>query len=88
MGCVVCRHPEAKAINLILLQREGRRTGAIQELANRLKIRRETLCGLEKVFNGQAGADAGGADGAGELIKFQGASVGIVGGATAVADVD
>jgi len=43
MGCVVCRHPEAKAINLILLQREGRRTGAIQELANRLKIRRETL---------------------------------------------
>jgi hypothetical protein len=43
MGCVVCRHPEAKAINLILLQREGRRTGAIRELANRLKIRRETL---------------------------------------------
>lgn len=43
MGCVVCRHPEAKAINLILLQREGRRTGAIKELAARTGVRRETL---------------------------------------------
>jgi hypothetical protein len=43
MGCVVCRLPNVKEVNLILLQREGRRTGAIQELAAKLHIRRETL---------------------------------------------
>jgi hypothetical protein len=43
MACVICKHPEAKAINLVLLGRQGRRTGAVKELAERLHVRRETL---------------------------------------------
>jgi hypothetical protein len=43
MSCVICRHPEVKAINLVLLGRQGRRTGEIKELAQRLGLRRETI---------------------------------------------
>ena len=43
MGCIICRHPEAKAINLVLLGRQGRRTGAIKELAEGSACARETV---------------------------------------------
>jgi hypothetical protein len=43
MSCVVCRLPNAKEVNLVLLGAVGRRSGQLNELAAKLGVRRETL---------------------------------------------
>jgi Bacterial regulatory protein, Fis family len=43
MRCGICTRPDAKAINLELLQRAGRRTGVMTAMAKRLGVHRATL---------------------------------------------
>jgi len=43
MRCGICCRPDAKEINLQLLQRAGRRTGAVGMLAKKLGVARQTL---------------------------------------------
>jgi hypothetical protein len=43
MRCGICCRPDAKEINLRLLQRSGRRTGAVGQLAKELGVARQTL---------------------------------------------
>jgi hypothetical protein len=43
MRCGICTRPDAKQINLELLQRTGRRTGVMTAMAARLGICRQTL---------------------------------------------
>lgn len=43
MKCNICCRPDAKEINLELLQRAGRRTGTIGAMAQKLGVARQTL---------------------------------------------
>jgi hypothetical protein len=43
MRCKICTRPDAKAINLELLSRGGRRTGVIKQMAERLGVDRTIL---------------------------------------------
>lgn len=43
MRCGICCRPDAKEINLELLQRTGRRTGVMTAMAKRLGVHRATL---------------------------------------------
>jgi hypothetical protein len=43
MRCRICTRPDAKAINLELLQRVGRRSGTVTAMAERLGVHRATL---------------------------------------------
>jgi len=40
---MICTRPDVKEINLALLQRAGRRTGVLGEMARRLGVARQTL---------------------------------------------
>jgi hypothetical protein len=42
MRCGICCRPDAKQINLELLQRAGRRTGTVVQMARRLGVARHT----------------------------------------------
>jgi hypothetical protein len=43
MRCGICTRPDAKEINLQLLQRSGRRTGMVAVMAKKLGVHRATL---------------------------------------------
>jgi hypothetical protein len=43
MRCGICCRPDAKEINLQLLQRSGRRTGVLTAMAQRLGVCRQTI---------------------------------------------
>ena len=43
MRCKICSRADAKAINMELLSRQGRRSGAVVALAERLGVCRQTL---------------------------------------------
>jgi hypothetical protein len=43
MRCAICSRPDAKQINLELLQRTGRRSGSVSLLAKRLGVHRASL---------------------------------------------
>ena len=41
--CLICTHEKVDEINALLLQRNGRRTGAVTQLAEKLQISRQVL---------------------------------------------